>query len=163
MRFGCLFSTESIPSDRSTQLASGCFVSIIGGHWPLTGCNFEFLNHSANSIFFCCIALNEWDHLVFPRTSSPWDSEVQSDMRCAGVNTDNTLPCAKRVYDFLHVFLWSNQNRWKIKHKKSIFQGLNTCFNDYTSGLPVKALKKWDLSVIFICWKSNKKGVLSGT
>ena len=41
-------------------------------HCPLTGCNFEFLNHSANSTFFCCIALNEWDHLVFPRRSSPW-------------------------------------------------------------------------------------------
>ena len=42
------------------------------GHWPLTGCNFEFLNHRANSTFFCCIALKEWDHIVFPRRSSPW-------------------------------------------------------------------------------------------
>ena len=52
-----------------------------------------------------------------------------------------------------------NQTSWKIKHKKSIFQGLNICFNDYTKGLPVKALKKWDFSNFHFSVESlTKKG-----
>ena len=141
MRFGCLFNAES-KRDRSTQLASGCFVSILGGHWPLTGCNFEFLYHSANSTFFCCIALNDWDHLVFPRRSSLW---APSQL----VAWDLPVWILYLVQSGFMIFFMFISEISKTDEKfntKSQFSVINTCFNDYTKGLPMKVLKKWDFS-----------------